>query len=104
MTEPSSEPLRQKPFQYGLRSLFVITTILALSLGLCQSSPFPGRTLLTEAVLQERLQEVENRNAGLQTIASSAGDHGRNNLIAMRVGEQADAAVAEHGIDSTDVK
>jgi hypothetical protein len=42
MLEPTDKPERieqQKPFQYSLRSLFVVTTALAVFLGVCKWCP-----------------------------------------------------------------
>ncbi len=42
MTEPKEEAAERKPFQYSLRSLFVVTTIAAVLLGLAKMYPRPA--------------------------------------------------------------
>ncbi len=42
MPEPREQTEKRKPFQYSLRSLFVVTTLLAVWLGLWKLSPLLG--------------------------------------------------------------
>ncbi len=51
MSEPSDRPKKRKPFQYGLGTLFAITTTMALFLGLARFADRPGVGLMLALIL-----------------------------------------------------